>query len=198
MWQAEPASPEASNLMVKRNYARLSAKCRREIFRAVVEEQDKGTATVISRQRIAEAFRLEGAQAPRFLVLHLGQGFQNAFGLEGRPVGEQFIQDGAQPVDVGGRRNRPGASARLLGGHVAGRADEHARLRQAAIHLHPFGQAEIGDVRPALRVEEDVDVKVRDDGRKGSLMRKYPVGIGADVLKFSGAIAGVASRFVLV
>ena len=54
---------------------------------------------------------------------------------------------------------------RLLRGHVAGRADDCAGVREIAVAFDALGQAEVGDVRRAVGVEQDVaglEVAVQD------------------------------------
>ena len=50
---------------------------------------------------------------------------------ERRPAGQQLVEDRPQGVDVGRRADLPGLPRGLLGGHVAGRAQDRAGPRQA-------------------------------------------------------------------
>ena len=83
----------------------------------------------------------------RLIVEHADEDLHDRGRLERRPAGEQFVEDGAQRVDVDGGAGR--LAARLLGGHVVGRADEVAGLRQRAGRRgvsQEFRQAEVGDL----------------------------------------------------
>ena len=61
-----------------------------------------------------------------------------------------------EAVDVGRRAELAPGAGGLLGGHVAGRAQDRAADRQRAVLTGPLGQAEVGDVRASLAVEQDV------------------------------------------
>ena len=81
------------------------------------------------------------------------------------PARQQGVEDGAQAVDVGRRRDRAATAQRLLRGHVGGRPHDRAGLGQLDALLEPLGQAEVGDVRLALLVQQDVrrlEVAVQD------------------------------------
>ena len=74
------------------------------------------------------------------------------------------LEDGPEAVDVGGRGQHALALG-LLGRHVAGRADDGPRLGHRRVALDALGQAEVGDVRLAVGVQEDVarlEVAVQD------------------------------------
>src|SRR5205814_1115822 len=75
--------------------------------------------------------------------------------FERRLAGEQFVEDRAQPVHVG-RGGQVLQGGRLLGGEVAGRADDGPGLRVGGVTFEVLGQPEVGDVRLAVRVQEDV------------------------------------------
>ncbi len=77
-------------------------------------------------------------------------------GFEGRPAGEHLVEDRSQRIDVGRRADLAGQSLRLLGGHVAGRPHDLAADGVAILDLQPLGQAEVGDLRRAVGVEQDV------------------------------------------
>ncbi|MCO5166527.1 MAG: protein kinase [Planctomycetes bacterium] len=76
---------------------------------------------------------------------------------------EQLEEHDAERVDVGGRP-RVGA-AHLLGGHVLRRAEGHAGARELRLVVEDPRQAEVGDLRLEVLVEEDVarlEVAVHD------------------------------------
>ena len=66
--------------------------------------------------------------------------------LERRPAGERLVQDGPQRVDVGLHADARAAGG-LLGGHVAGSAEDLPGLGQAAVGADVLGEAEVGDFR---------------------------------------------------
>ena len=72
---------------------------------------------------------------------------------EGRVAGEHLEGDTGQRVDVGAMA-APAAAEALFGRHVAGCADVVARLRVRG--ADGLGDAEVGEVRPARLVDEDV------------------------------------------
>ncbi len=74
---------------------------------------------------------------------------------EGRTPDEGLVEDRADRVDVDGRRERA-RPPRLLGGHVARRPDDGARLRELRVGAHLLREAEVGDERSAAGVDEDV------------------------------------------
>ena len=73
--------------------------------------------------------------------------------LEREPPRQHPVQDHAERVDVA--RGRGALAGGLLRGHVRGRSDQRAGLGQRVHSRHP-GDAEVGDLRAALLVEEDV------------------------------------------
>ena len=121
------------------------------------------------------------------------------FGPERRTTGEQLVQDRSQAIDVGGRRQILVAGD-LFGRHVAGRAHDRPRLRQPAVGLDPLGQAEVGDVRTALAVEQDVrwlQVAVEDPPLMGVVHGAghggQQSGRGLGVIPEPGHLAGEAA-----
>ncbi len=74
---------------------------------------------------------------------------------EGRPAREQLVQDRPEAVDVGGRA-KVLTSRRLLGRHVARRAQDGAGPRPARVGIDDLGQAEVGHLRPIVLVEQHV------------------------------------------
>ena len=80
-----------------------------------------------------------------------------------RPApGEHFVQDHAQAEDIGPAVHPVPFTAGLFRAHVRRRPGER---RASAEVLRPQGEAEVGDIRFAVRVKEDVpglDVPVDD------------------------------------
>src|SRR5262245_35106117 len=100
-----------------------------------------------------QAFVADGLQVQRRLFLQLSStnrvivqyaqhSIERVRLLERWPPSEQFVKDRAQGVNVGRRTDILTASAGLLGGHVARRADDRAALRQRRAVFDPLGQAE--------------------------------------------------------
>ncbi len=76
--------------------------------------------------------------------------------LEGRPPGYERVEGRAEGVDVGGRPDR--APVGLLGGHVFGRPDDVARLRQddrRVARRHAPREPEVAELGNSVG-EEDV------------------------------------------
>ena len=117
------------------------------------------------RLEVARDLRVE---PPRRLGRGLAHGVErlgHAVAAERGLAGQQGVEDRAQAVDVGGRGDRPATPAGLLGRHVGRRAEDRARLGDLDVGLDPLGQAEVGDVRMALVVDQDVrrlEVAVED------------------------------------
>src|SRR5262249_14304228 len=98
-------------------------------------------------------------------VAHRVEGLDHAVAAEGGPAGQQGVEDGAQPVDVAGGGDRPAVAGRLLGRHVGRGAEDRPRLGELDVGLDLLGQAEVGDVRVPLVVDQDVgrlEVAVQD------------------------------------
>ena len=128
---------------------------------------------IVSRSRSTRG--IEPARRGRLLLQHLQQRVQRRLAAERRPAGQQLVEDRPQAVDVGGGGQRPFRAGGLLGGHVAGRADDGARAASGSLSpLDALGQAEVGDVRLALGVEQDVgrlEVAVQDAALVGVVDR---------------------------
>jgi hypothetical protein len=89
-------------------------------------------------------------------VPYLGQRVEDGWRLEWRPAGQQLVQHRPQAVHVRRRRQLLASAGRLLRRHVRRRADDGPRLRLARASTDALGQAEVGDVRLAVFVEQDV------------------------------------------
>src|SRR5262249_60804925 len=86
-------------------------------------------------------------------------------------AGEQSVHLGPGAVDVGVRADFFGPAAGVLGGHVGGRAEDGAGARRA-VAAEALGQSEVGDLGPAVGVEQDVgrlEVAVDDAGLVGGV-----------------------------
>ena len=107
-----------------------------------------------------------------------------------RPV-KQRVQHGAQAVDVAGGGHGAAAAAGLLGRHVRRRAEDRPGLGELDVGLDLLRQPEVGDVRMALVVDQDVgrlEVAVQDAAG---------VGVGHRLGRL-GHQAGGGPRVVLV
>ena len=94
-----------------------------------------------------EVARYAGIEQPRrhrVLLENQHQCVEGSRRLKWRPAGQTFVKDGAQSVNIRGRRQlllRP----RLFGRHVAWRADNRAGLSQAADRVQQLRQSEVRD-----------------------------------------------------
>src|SRR5688572_18984401 len=91
-----------------------------------------------------------------------------------RVTSEEFVENGADAVDVGRGGQVAGLSGGLLGRHVGGSADYIAGHRETSVLLEDFREAEIGDVRFARRVQDDVcrfDVAMKNTALMGIMDR---------------------------
>ena len=100
--------------------------------------------------------RIELPRIARFPPEDVQQRVQGVFPPERRLAGEQFVEDRAQAVNVGGGADLGTVAGGLLGGHVAGRAGDHARGRRLGAGHENLGQAEVGHVGLVVAVQEDV------------------------------------------
>ena len=91
----------------------------------------------------------------RIILNHLPDRVERRVALEWRPAREQLVQDRAEAIDVRGRAD-VAAALRLLGRHITGRAEDGASAGAFPIAVEPLGQAEVGDVRFILAVEQNV------------------------------------------
>ena len=124
--------------------------------RGVAPRRLLGEALQADRLQVARDPRLEPRRRHHLLVDDLPEGLHDRRGLEGGPAGEHLVEDRSQRVDVGRRADLAGQPLRLLGGHVAGRPHHLAADGLAVLDLQPLGQAEVGDLRRAVGVEQDV------------------------------------------
>src|SRR5262249_29892852 len=70
--------------------------------------------------KIPRDVRLEAGHRHRLGVQHLQDGFQWRLPPEGRPTGQQFVEDGPESIDVCGRTHWLAGSRSLFGCHVTG------------------------------------------------------------------------------
>jgi hypothetical protein len=119
-----------------------------------------------------EADRLEiavdrpaGRSGPEHLSLtNSSERVQRVRSFERRLASQQFVEDGAQPVDIG-QGGHVLSAAGLFGGHVTRRSQYRAGVRQAAYRAEPPRQTEVRDVWLASTVEQYVgrfEVTVQD------------------------------------
>jgi hypothetical protein len=93
-----------------------------------------------------------GERRRRFLEL-AAQDLDGARRLEREPTRQHSVQDDSERVDIG--RGRDFFTLRLLRRHVRGSSHQRARIREGVRAGHARN-AEIGDLRAALLVEDDV------------------------------------------
>ena len=115
-----------------------------------------GQALQADRFQIARERWIEHARRNRLLFHHQLHRFQWRRGGEGRPAGETFVENRAQRIHVAARAHLGVFAPRLLRRHVVGRAEHRACKGQFRVGVQQLGQAEVGDVRFVLCVEEDV------------------------------------------
>jgi hypothetical protein len=91
------------------------------------------------RLQVAGHIRIEQTGRSRFVLEHLHQRVERCFGAEGRPAGEQFVEDRAEGIDVACRTDLAPPTGRLLGRHVAGCSQRLPRGRHPVVAFDPFG-----------------------------------------------------------
>lgn len=131
-------------------------------------------ATQADGFQVAVHAALPGAGAWRFLLDGLAHGFERGRAGEGHGAGQEFVEDHAQAVNVGGGGEAFGAALGLLGRHVGGRAEHLAGQREAGVVADAAGEAEVDDLRLARGVEHDVgglEVAVEDAVLMGVMHR---------------------------
>ena len=100
---------------------------------------------------------------------------------------------GSESVDIRKGGDRRGLARRLLGRHVRRSAQHAAGDGHALFPLDPLGQAEVGDVRVALVIQEDIrrfQIAVKDAALVGVVdgigdLRNDPRGLARVVHEFS-------------
>jgi hypothetical protein len=102
------------------------------------------------RLQIAGRLRLQESQRDGVVLADLLESFHQRRTLERRPSREQFIQNHAQRIDVGGRPDLIDRARSLLRRHVTGRAEDIARLRVGVVRAGPLGESKISDLRRAV------------------------------------------------
>ena len=82
---------------------------------------------------------------------------QHAFGAaKGEFAGEEFVEHDAKAVDVGAMIEAAEVTGGLFGRHVGGGAEDLAVERDGELGVVAAGEAEVGDVRLAGVVEQNV------------------------------------------
>ena len=77
-------------------------------------------------------------------------------GAERRAPGQELVEDASQRIDVGARADLLDLPLGLLGRHVAGRAQDRARLGLPGVVFEPLHQPEVADLGLAACGQEDV------------------------------------------
>ena len=111
-----------------------------------------------------------GCRGDRLLFADLSQGLIDRVSVKRRPASQQFVENGPQPVDVGRGRDLGMMAGDLLGGHVRRSAQDETGLGQTAVGVDALGEPEIGDMRRAMFVEQNVrgfEVAVQDAAEVG-------------------------------
>ncbi len=103
------------------------------------------------RLQITRHARLQLARRNRFLLANQVERVQRRRAAERRTAGDHLVQNGAERVNVGRRRDVLNAAKRLLRGHVGRRAHDVAGERQGLVLVKLLGQPEVGDLRAPLR-----------------------------------------------
>ena len=90
------------------------------------------------------------------LLQHQEDRIERCSGLKRRPAGQHLVKNRSQAEDVAGRADPGSPDEDLLGCHVAWRTDDRARGSQVEIRVEPLGETEVGDVRAALAIDQDI------------------------------------------
>ncbi len=99
---------------------------------------------------------MEAARGDGGLLPDLPERLGDRRRAERRATREEGVEDRPQGVDVGRRPGPPRFAAGLLGGHVTWGPQDQARPRDPAVCVEHLGQAEVGDLRPAVMGQQDV------------------------------------------
>ena len=94
---------------------------------------------------VARHGRLEAPGRYRLVLPHQAQRRINRRRRERRAAGQGFVEDRPQAINIHRRGDGRGLARRLLRGHVTGRAEHVATVRQVAAG-QKLGQAEVGDL----------------------------------------------------
>lgn len=86
----------------------------------------------------------------------LQQRLRGVFALERRATGDEGVESGAQRINVARRADMDTVAERLFRGYLAGGAQDWARMGHLGVQVSPFGEAEIGDARFVLFVDQNV------------------------------------------
>ena len=158
---------------------RLSAPPRRRAARRALLRRPGAASGSLASELSATAASAAGASGRsggqrrrRFLEL-AAKDLDGARRLEREPPRQHPVEDDSEGVDVARGRHR--LALRLLRGHVRGGPHQRPRIREGVRAGHPR-DAEVGDLRAALLVEDDVRrlqvavdqpsvVRVREPGR---------------------------------
>ncbi len=112
----------------------------------------------------ADCVELDGDLMPettrrfRLFLQHARQGLHERVGAKRRAAGQDLVEDRTHAINVGPFSDRLDSAGRLFGSHVGGRAFDHDRrgLGRSSGLLHQAHQAEIGDARLPLCIEQDI------------------------------------------
>ena len=136
-----------------RKAAQVLRECRRSgvaVGWALLEAL-QGDCLDVARQRGLEAARGDGGLLPD-LPERLGDRRR----AERRATREEGVEDRPQGVDVDRRPGPLRVAAGLLRGHVTGGPEDQVRPGDPAVCVEHLGQAEVGDLGPAVVGQQDV------------------------------------------
>ena len=118
-----------------------------------------------NRFQVAVHLRVQQRRRTRFLLQNLPHGLECGAAGERGLAGQQFVHHRSEPIHVRRRRELAGLARGLFGGDVARGAEHGDRACDRAFPLDQFGQAEIGEMRLAVAVDQYIvglDVPVQD------------------------------------
>ena len=108
------------------------------------------------RLDVARKSRHQPRRRDRLGRLHLLERVEQSRAPERRAAGEEFVEHRPQRVEVRRRADLLRLPLGLLGGHVAGRAQDRLGRGQPRVHVQELRQAKVGDFRRPFGRDENV------------------------------------------